>query len=118
MPFSSDVAGHSSEGFLFHVGAQDAAHLHHYLGPAGELSIVWLRTIYLCGLPTLSTVGSLWSSLLGLTLDGPQVVSFPSAFDLSPWTLSVFWREFLEVLGFHGGSVFKLLLPLSRFSRV
>ena len=119
MPFSSDIAGHFSEGFPFHIGAQDASHLHHYIGPACELLIVRLRTIYLCGLPTLSTVGSLWSSLLELTLDRPRVVSFSSAFDLSPWTLSVFWREFLEVLGFHGGSVFKLLLlPLSRFSRV
>ena len=74
-----------------------------------SLSIVRLRAICLCGLPTLEYHASLWSSLLRLTLDGPCVVSFSSAFDLSSWTLSVFCRELLEVLGFPGGSVVKHL---------
>ena len=36
MPFSSEFAGHFSEGFPFHVGAQDVAHLHHHFDLALE----------------------------------------------------------------------------------
>ena len=78
---------HFSEGFPLPVGSQDAAHLHHHLGPALELLIVRLRTICLCGLPTLEDRGVSVVFPPGLTLDEPCVVSFSSAFNLSSWTL-------------------------------